>query len=111
MVIERVVLSKQEKNNADHFSNVLPIALHGDAAVAGQGIVYEIVQMSKLRVYQTAGTIHVVLNNQVGFTTSPEEARSGVFSTDVAKVVAAPVVHVNGDDTEAAVKALLFALE
>ena len=110
-VIEGVVRAKQDKNYADHFSKVLPIALHGDAAVAGQGIVYEIVQMSKLRAYQTAGTIHVVLNNQVGFTTSPEDARSGVYSTDVAKVVAAPVVHVNGDDTEAAVKALLFALE
>lgn len=109
-VIEGVVRAKQDKNHAGHFSKVLPVALHGDAAIAGQGIVYEIVQMSKLRAYQTAGTIHVVLNNQVGFTTSPKDARSGVYSTDVAKVVAAPVVHVNADDTEAAVKALLFAL-
>src|SRR5690554_3245539 len=109
-VIEGVVRAKQDRNHTEHFSKVLPIALHGDSAVAGQGIVYEIVQMSKLRAYQTAGTIHVVLNNQVGFTTSPEDARSGVYSTDVAKVVAAPVVHVNADDTEAAVKAMLFAL-
>lgn len=109
-VIEGVVRAKQDKVYADQFSKVLPVALHGDAAVAGQGIVYEIVQMSKLRAYQTAGTIHVVLNNQVGFTTSPIDARSGVYSTDVAKVVAAPVVHVNADDTEAAVKAMLFAL-
>ena len=109
-VIEGVVRAKQDKFYPNAFSNVLPVALHGDAAVAGQGIVYEIVQMSKLRAYQTAGTIHVVLNNQVGFTTSPKDARSGVYSTDVAKVVAAPVVHVNADDTEAAVKAMLFAL-
>src|SRR5690606_31763571 len=109
-VIEGVVRAKQDKLYADNFSKVLPIALHGDAAVAGQGIVYEIVQMSKLRAYQTAGTIHVVLNNQVGFTTSYKDARSGVYSTDIAKVVAAPVVHVNADDTEAAVKAILFAL-
>src|SRR5690606_31224279 len=109
-VIEGVVRAKQDKVYADQFSKVLPVALHGDAAVAGQGIVYEIVQMSKLRAYQTAGTIHLVLNNQVGFTTSPIDARSGVYSTDVAKVVAAPVVHVNADETEAAVKAILFAL-
>lgn len=109
-VIEGVVRAKQDKLYADDFSKVLPVALHGDAAVAGQGIVYEIVQMSKLRAYQTAGTIHVVLNNQVGFTTSYKDARSGVYSTDIAKVVAAPVVHVNADDTEAAVKAMLFAL-
>ena len=109
-VIEGVVRAKQDKLYSNDFSKVLPIALHGDAAVAGQGIVYEIVQMSKLRAYQTAGTIHVVLNNQVGFTTSYKDARSGVYSTDIAKVVAAPVVHVNADDTEAAVKAMLFAL-
>ena len=109
-VIEGVVRAKQDKLYPNNFSKVLPVALHGDAAVAGQGIVYEIVQMSKLRAYQTAGTIHVVLNNQVGFTTSYKDARSGVYSTDIAKVVAAPVVHVNADDTEAAVKAMLFAL-
>lgn len=109
-VIEGMARAKQDGKYADDFSKVLPIALHGDAAVAGQGIVYEIVQMSKLRAYQTAGTIHVVLNNQVGFTTNYTDARSGVYSTDVAKVVSSPVVHVNADDTEAAVKAMLFAL-
>ncbi len=109
-VIEGVSRAKQDKNFSDAFSKVLPVALHGDAAVAGQGIVYEIVQMSKLRAYQTAGTIHIVLNNQVGFTTNYKDARSGVYSTDVAKVVSSPVVHVNADDTEAAVKAMLFAL-
>lgn len=109
-VLEGVARAKQDKYFADQFSKVLPVCLHGDAAIAGQGIVYEIVQMSKLRGYQTAGTIHVVLNNQVGFTTSNKDARSGVYSTDIAKVVSAPVVHVNADDTEAAVSAFLFAL-
>ncbi|HUH25066.1 MAG TPA: 2-oxoglutarate dehydrogenase E1 component, partial [Flavobacterium sp.] len=109
-VIEGVVRAKQDRNYANDFSKVLPVALHGDAAIAGQGIVYEIVQMSKLRAYQTAGTIHVVLNNQVGFTTNYQDARSGVYSTDIAKVVAAPVIHVNADDTEAAVKAMMFAV-
>lgn len=110
-VIEGVVRAKQDENYANQFSKVLPIALHGDAAIAGQGIVYEIVQMSKLSGFRTSGTIHVVLNNQVGFTTDYKDGRSGVYSTDVAKVVAAPVIHVNADDTEAAVKAMLFALE
>lgn len=109
-VIEGVTRAKQDKLYGNDFSKVLPIALHGDAAIAGQGIVYEIVQMSKLRAYQTAGTIHVVLNNQVGFTTSNKDARSGVYSTEIAKVVAAPVLHVNADDTEAAVEAMLFAV-
>ncbi|MBQ0116287.1 MAG: 2-oxoglutarate dehydrogenase E1 component [Flavobacterium sp.] len=110
-VIEGVARAKQDKYFEDDFSKVLPIALHGDAAVAGQGIVYEIVQMSKLRAYQTGGTIHLVLNNQVGFTTNYKDARSGIYSTDVAKVVSAPIIHVNADDTEAAVKALIFALD
>lgn len=110
-VIEGVARAKQDKYYPNDFSKVLPICLHGDAAVAGQGIVYEVVQMSKLRAYQTGGTIHLVLNNQVGFTTNFKDARSGVYSTDIAKVVSAPVVHINADDTEAAVKALLFALE
>ena len=109
-VIEGVVRAKQDRYYSNDTSKVLPIALHGDAAVAGQGIVYEIVQMSKLRAYKTAGTIHVVLNNQVGFTTDYKDARSGVYSTDVAKVVGSPVIHVNADDTEAAVKAMVFAL-
>lgn len=109
-VIEGVARARQDEKYSNNFSEVLPIALHGDAAVAGQGIVYEIVQMSKLNGYFTGGTIHLVLNNQVGFTTNNTDARSGVYSTEVAKVIEAPVVHVNADDTEAAVKALLFAL-
>lgn len=110
-VIEGVARAKQDSLYANDFSKVLPITVHGDSAVAGQGIVYEMVQMSKLRAYQTGGTIRLVMNNQVGFSTNYTDARSSVYCTDVAKVVAAPVVHVNADDTEAAVKAILFALD
>lgn len=110
-VIEGVSRALQDKYYSDSPSRVLPIAIHGDAAVAAQGIVYEVVQMSGLRAYKTGGTIHIVLNNQVGFTTNQTDARTSVYSTDVSKVVGAPVVHVNADDTEAAVKAFLFALE
>lgn len=110
-VIEGVTRALQDKYHAENPTEVLPIAIHGDAAVAAQGIVYEIVQMAGLRAYKTNGTIHIVLNNQVGFTTNNTDARTSIYSTDVSKVVGAPVVHVNADDTEAAVKAFLFALE
>lgn len=110
-VIEGISRAKQDKKYTDNPLQVLPIALHGDAAVSAQGIVYEIVQMAKLRGYRTGGTIHIVLNNQVGFTTNFEDGRSSTYSTDIAKVTASPVLHVNADDTEAAVRALLFALD
>ncbi|MBW3518296.1 2-oxoglutarate dehydrogenase E1 component [Flavobacterium sp. NKUCC04_CG] len=110
-VIEGISRAKQDRLYAESPSKVLPIALHGDAAVAGQGIVYEIIQMAKLRGYKTGGTIHLVLNNQVGFTTNFTDGRSSIYSTDVAKVTHAPVLHVNADDTEAAVRAMLFALD
>ena len=110
-VIEGITRAKQDKYFPDDFSKVLPIAVHGDAAVAGQGIVYEIVQMAQLDGYKTGGTIHIVINNQVGFTTNYQDARSSVYCTDVAKVTLSPVLHVNADDTEAVVHAMLFALD
>jgi 2-oxoglutarate dehydrogenase E1 component len=110
-VIEGITRAKQDKYYPNDFSKVLPIAVHGDAAVAGQGIVYEIVQMSQLDGYKTGGTIHIVINNQVGFTTNYLDARSSVYCTDVAKVTLSPVLHVNADDAEAVVHAMLFALD
>ena len=110
-VIEGIARAKQDRYFADDFSKVLPIAVHGDAAIAGQGIVYEIVQMSQLDGYKTGGTIHLVINNQVGFTTNYLDARSSTYCTDVAKVTLSPVLHVNADDTEAVVHAMLFALD
>ena len=90
-------------------SKLLPIIIHGDAAVAGQGIVFEIVQMAQLPAYKTGGSIHIVINNQVGFTTNYLDARSSVYCTDVAKTTLCPVLHVNGDDVEAVVHAMNFA--
>jgi 2-oxoglutarate dehydrogenase E1 component len=94
--------------NAD---KILPIIIHGDAAVAGQGLIYELIQMSKLKGYTTGGTIHFVINNQVGFTTDFEDARSSIYCTDIAKVTDSPVLHVNGDDPEAVIYACKLAAE
>ncbi len=110
-VIEGITRAKQDHYFPDDFSKVLPIAVHGDAAVAGQGIVYEIVQMAQLDGYKTGGTIHLIINNQVGFTTNYQDARSSTYCTDVAKVTLSPVLHVNADDAEAVVHAMLFALD
>ena len=110
-VIEGITRAKQDKYFPDDFSKVLPIAVHGDAAIAGQGILYEIVQMAQLDGYKTGGTIHIVINNQVGFTTNYLDARSSTYCTDVAKVTLSPVLHVNADDAEAVVHAMSFALD
>src|SRR6056300_303299 len=110
-VVEGIARAKQDNLYPDDFSKVLPIVLHGDAAIAGQGLVYEVVQMAQLDGYKTNGTIHIVVNNQIGFTTNYLDARSSTYCTDVGKVTLSPVLHVNADDVEAVVHAALFALE
>lgn len=110
-VLEGIARAKQDIHYTDKPSQVLPIVIHGDAAVAGQGIVYEVMQMERLKGYTTHGTIHVVINNQIGFTTNPSDSRSTTYCTDIAKGFQAPVLHVNSDDTEAVVRAFLFALD
>jgi len=102
-VLEGIVRAKQDRKPIGTFST-LPVLVHGDAAMAGQGVVLETLQMSQLRGYRTGGTIHIVVNNQVGFTTPPGEGRTSVYSTDVAKTIQAPIFHVNGDDPEAVVR-------
>ena len=111
-VLEGIVRAKQDRLNlAGESFTVLPVLLHGDAAFAGQGVVAETLNLSQLRGYRTGGTIHVVINNQVGFTTSPSSSRSSVYSTDVARMIQAPIFHVNGDDPEACVRVAELAYE
>lgn len=110
-VVEGIARAKQDDHHKDQPNKVLPIIVHGDAAIAGQGIVYEIVQMAQLDGYKTSGTIHIVVNNQVGFTTNYLDARSSLYCTDIAKVTFSPILHVNADDVEAVVHAMLFALD
>lgn len=110
-VVEGIARSKQDNRFPNEIEKVLPIVVHGDAAIAGQGLVYEIVQMAQLDGYKTGGTIHMVVNNQIGFTTNYLDARSSTYCTDVGKVTLSPVLHVNADDVEAVVHAALFALE
>ncbi len=108
-VLEGFVRAKQERRGKLGHQAVLPLLIHGDAAFAGQGVVVETFNLSQLRGYRTGGTVHVVVNNQVGFTTSTREARSSFYATDVAKTVQAPIIHVNGDDPEAVAKATEMA--
>ncbi|MGM1076332.1 multifunctional oxoglutarate decarboxylase/oxoglutarate dehydrogenase thiamine pyrophosphate-binding subunit/dihydrolipoyllysine-residue succinyltransferase subunit [Streptomyces sp. H28] len=111
-VLEGVARAKQDiinKGGTDF--TVLPVALHGDAAFAGQGVVAETLNMSQLRGYRTGGTVHIVINNQVGFTAAPESSRSSMYATDVARMIEAPIFHVNGDDPEAVVRVARLAFE
>jgi 2-oxoglutarate dehydrogenase E1 component len=110
-VLEGIVRAKQDRLNVKELYSVMPILVHGDAAFAGQGIVSETLSLSLLKGYRVGGTIHVVINNQVGFTTSPEFARSSRYSTDIAKMIQAPVFHVNGDDPESVVRVARLAFE
>jgi 2-oxoglutarate dehydrogenase E1 component len=111
-VLEGIVRAKQDRLDlgGDAFT-VLPLLIHGDAAFAGQGVVAETLNLSQLRGYRTGGTIHLVINNQVGFTTSPSASRSSVYSTDVARMIQAPIFHVNGDDPEACVRVAELAFD
>jgi 2-oxoglutarate dehydrogenase E1 component len=110
-VVEGMVRAKQDAMGDREHARVLPVLLHGDAAFAGQGVVAETVHLSGLHGYRTGGTIHVVVNNQIGFTTLPEDARSSTYATDVAKMIHAPAFHVNGDDPEAVAHVAGLALE
>jgi 2-oxoglutarate dehydrogenase E1 component len=110
-VLEGIVRAKQDKLNIKDIYSVLPILLHGDASFAGQGVNFETLQLSQLKGYRTGGTVHIVVNNQVGFTTSPHASRTSRYSTDVAKTIEAPVFHVNGDDPEACVRVARLAFE
>jgi len=110
-LVEGMVRARIDHQYNDDFSKIAPIIIHGDAAIAGQGIVYEIVQMALLPGYRTGGTLHIVVNNQVGFTTDYLEARSSTYCTDVAKVTRSPVFHVNGDDVESLIFTIKLALE
>jgi 2-oxoglutarate dehydrogenase E1 component len=110
-VLEGIVRAKQDRLNTKGSYTVLPILLHGDASFAGQGVNAEVLQLSQLPGYRTGGTIHIVVNNQVGFTTSPHSSRTSRYSTDVAKLIEAPVFHVNGDDPEACVRVARLAFE
>ena len=110
-IVQGITRAKQNDDFSGDSSKVLPIIVHGDAAIAGQGLPYEIVQMAGLKGYKTGGTVHIIVNNQIGFTTNYLDARTSTYCTDVGKVTLCPIFHVNSDDVEAVVHASVFALE
>ena len=110
-VVEGIVRPKQDRLGDKERKHVIPLLIHGDAAFAGQGVVAETLNLSQLDGYSTGGTVHLIINNQIGFTTMPSGARSSTYSTDVARMVQAPIFHVNGDDPEAATRVARFAFE
>lgn len=109
-VVEGFARAKADTLYSREYDKILPILIHGDAAIAGQGIIYELLQMSKLAGYNTGGTVHFVINNQIGFTTDFDDARSADYCTSIASMVQCPVLHVNGDDAEAVVKCSMLAM-
>jgi len=110
-VVEGIVRAKQIRKGDTQRNKTIPLLIHGDAAFAGQGVVAETLNLSQLKGYRTGGTIHIIVNNQIGFTTTPEDARSSPYATDVAKMVQAPILHVNGDDPEASLWAAKVAFD
>ena len=110
-VAEGITRAKIDSKYNGDSNKIIPIVVHGDAAIAGQGIAYEVVQMAKLNGYKTGGTVHIVVNNQIGFTTNYLDGRSSTYCTDVGKVTLSPVLHVNADDTEAVCHAMQMALD
>ncbi len=110
-IIEGISRARIDHKYNTDFTKLVPVLIHGDAAIAGQGIVYEVIQMSELSGYKTGGTIHIIINNQVGFTTNYLDARSSTYCTDIGKVTKAPIFHVNGDDVEALVHTVLLAMD
>ena len=108
-MLEGIARAKQDILDRGGEFPVLPVLMHGDAAFAGQGVVAETLNLSQLRGYRTGGTIHIIVNNQVGFTTSPTESRSSMYCTDVARMIQAPIFHVNGDDPEACIRVARLA--
>jgi 2-oxoglutarate dehydrogenase E1 component len=110
-VVEGMARARQDMTDRDGDKAVLPVLLHGDAAFAGQGVVAETLNMSQLKGYRTGGTVHVIINNQIGYTTLPEDARSTRYSTDVAKMLMVPIFHVHGEDPEAVIHVARLAAD
>ncbi|AGW86342.1 2-oxoglutarate dehydrogenase E1 component [Blattabacterium sp. (Nauphoeta cinerea)] len=110
-IVEGITRAKIDITYNQNTNKIIPILIHGDAALSGQGIVYEVLQLSQLKGYKTGGTIHIVINNQIGFTTNPSEGRSSMYCTDIAKILMSPVLHVNADDVESVIRAIYFAVD